>query len=361
MDFFQVVAEMWIGMIVLGISLMVAAASMFFAIFVLWWVSSWMSDKVCRLFQLLRKIPSWLIVAMFVSFPVVANASGYVFRDGYYWDGNTAYTRVAVGKYWDGRCWCPTYQYHKHHVREVVVAKVHEPFDEEQQIRELIRLKKKQLEMAHVQAMARELGLSDGIQTSGIASNYGYQIQSTYQKVPLAQQGSTQYGYSYSQQYIAAEDNRILLNQLGNALKGIQQIQGQALSGVIDVTKLQQEGAKEVALIQAAAQLVASTKSVETIQTTATPVHGGVSPQPQLPSQYAAAQSVADSRCITCHGSEKTEGGLNLTDYSLLSREQRWKIVDRVTREDDKRMPPDGELPTVEISAFLNAYQANIQ
>lgn len=286
-------------------------------------------------------------------------ADSYTFRDGYYWLGDTAYTRVVVGRYWDGRCWCPKYAYHRHHVREVVVAKVHEPFDEEAQIRELIKIKKKQLEMAHVQAMARELGLSDGLQLQGnIGGNYPYQVTSTYQKVPLAQQGSTSYGYTYAQQYIAAEDNKILLNQLGNALKGIQQVQGQVLSGVIDVTKLQQEGAKEVALIQAAAQLVASTKSVETTTTVATPVNPGSSQQPD---KFAAVHSVIDSRCIKCHGGEKTEGGLDLSDYSALSREQRWKIVDRVTRDDDKRMPPGGELPTVEMSAFLNAYQASNQ
>lgn len=306
---------------------------------------------------------AWLIAGVLALLLCsAASADSYVFRDGFYWLGNTAYTRVAVGKYWDGRCWCPKYAYHRHHVREVVVAKVQEPFDEEAQIRELIRLKKKQLEMQHVQAMARELGLSNGTEFSAVtgSTGYAYQVHSTYQKVPLAQQGTTQYGYSYAQQYIAAEDNRILLNQLGNALKGIQQIQGQALSGVIDVTKLQQEGAKEVALIQAAAQLVASTKSVETTTTVATPVQPGAAATVQT-DNYATVHSVIDSRCINCHGGEKIEGGLNLSDYGSLSREQRWKIVDRVTRDDDKRMPPGGVLPSAEISAFLSAYQASSQ
>jgi len=217
---------------------------------------------------------------------------------------------------------------------------------------------------------------------------------------PIAQQGSTVYGYSTVAQSYGAVDMAQLYNQAGRLTAQAQQLSGQATTDFSAL--ISQEGnnrarvAEIIAKGQAAAQTLQAVSSGNTTQnstqslqlrvvsqggrlnvitendptvteapaTPATPVPPDPrpDPQPNVPGggNTSALVNVIQNKCTVCHSTANAKGGLDMTKYFQLDQAVKAKILARITHIDPaKRMPiksdgtPGQSLSTAEMKLFF--------
>lgn len=211
---------------------------------------------------------------------------------------------------------------------------------------------------------------------------------------PIAQQGTTVYGYSSVAESYGNIDLGLLYNQAARLTDQAQQLAGQAAADF--QTLVQAEGANraEVAKIiaqgQAAREALLAARGNSTQQITQRSFNFKVTQDstgelkiekmeqqnnntnpnfnlesgPQKSTQQSTQQSssqavksisdILTNKCVSCHGNTQAAGGLNF--LKPITDQQQASVLERiVTPDPEKRMPKDGRLSTGEIKAFFEA------
>jgi len=195
---------------------------------------------------------------------------------------------------------------------------------------------------------------------------------------PVAQQGTTVYGYSSVAEAYGNVDLGLLYNQAARLTDQAQQLAGQA---AIDFQSLVQaeghnraEVAKIIAQGQAAREALQAAKAQPSVAQQRSFAFRVVqdakgdmkvekmeshSPDFNLSSaKQGSSITISDvikSRCISCHGDQKAAGGLNFL-HSITDAQQQ-RCLELITESDpQKRMPKGGpKLSVAEMTAFFQS------
>jgi len=196
---------------------------------------------------------------------------------------------------------------------------------------------------------------------------------------PIAQQGTTVYGYSSAADAYGQVDMGLLYNQAARLTDQAQQLAGQAATDFQALVQAEGYNRAEVAKIlaqgQAAQQALLAAKGspaqvvqkafsfrvvqdgrgemkVEQLDT-----HPTTNPDFSLSTAKSTAgtlniSTILTNRCVSCHSNEKASGNLNF--HQQISDEQQKRVLERITTDNhEKRMPKGGRLSVDEISVFF--------
>lgn len=293
----------------------------------------------------MRLVLIGLAVSVAVLIAIPAQASSYVFRDGFWWSNGVPFTRTLVK---DDGCGCSYYSYKRaavaHVTPKVVVNNtVLSPDDPKWQVKMLEELGKLEDKKYFLQAL----------QLSGLAGQHRYGSGNYFGTI----QGNSVYGYGLHQQSATVYGDADL-NQLFQALErttvNAQGLAQQAYAGHADVVGRQGYFAGKVAAIKAlglaAQQALADPPSfkVESKTGTFTPEQPATMPRADevrggAPSPGLVRDLVLQTSCLTCHNQAKASGGLDVSrGWAALNDAQRASIRVRVTTPDlAKAMPRD--------------------
>jgi len=341
---------------------------------------------------------------------------GYVYRDGLWYQGNTAYIRTQQSfTYFDGHQQCLSTRYVFQKAPETLTD---EPIEGWR--RELLELKANrdkweaeikasQEEQKEFLETVKSLGLDDVYNTNtsypsplgqgGYGADmgqYNLQGQSTTYSAPLAAQGNTLYGYDQYAQSYPDVDLQILYNQANNLARQAQALSGDATADfsalVYQEGRRQEEIAKITARGRVAAQVLQLLQDPKAelkvdqwrLQRRNTNGNWEVVPgqegkKPVAPEAPPAVPQgdpttelngndkirlfgIINNRCVKCHGPEKKSGSLDMTKFLSFDLKQRQQIVQTLVDVDpDLRMPkaeggvPGKQLPKEEIDLFFAA------
>lgn len=198
---------------------------------------------------------------------------------------------------------------------------------------------------------------------------------------PIAQQGTTVYGYSTVAEAYGNVDLGLLYNQAARLTDQAQQLAGQAAADFQGLVQAEGQNRAEVAKIiaqgQAARDALHAAKGpppanlqraftfrvvqdakgemkIEKIES------GSNSPDFNLSSvkQGTNISDVIKTRCISCHGDQKAAGGLNFLQAITDAQQQR--CLELITESDPQKRMPKGapKLSVAEMSAFFQAMGA---
>ena len=291
--------------------------------------------------------------------------SGYTFgSDGYWWNNNVAFKRVAVRqKIFTSRCtyyWQTTYQWQR--VSSYQAPKV--SYQDENWRKRLLKIaesrdryqqqaKRSALEHNEFLEAVRVLGLDDYADyTPRYATNpYNFQqAQSSQSYVPNAQQGSSVYGYSYSTlaDLYGSNDLSTLYQQAGRLTERAQSLAGDANTQFQSTVQLEGDNRARVAMILAKAQLLRAADTPEAHVQQKLEVFGNKPLQGQSPAQIATSLSgLMANKCTKCHSDGNAQGrrtlfpsGVDLTQYASYSVAQKRRTVEVVLAGD---MPKNGQ------------------
>lgn len=282
------------------------------------------------------------------------SASGYTYRDGYYWRDGQAYARYRAKVCYGSYC---RYEWRYKPVAAQKRSRI--DYQDEGWRARLLELAKNKdawlqsakrsalehnefLEAVKALNLEAEVGYSPRYAEAG---GYAYAQQSGYQ--PIAQQGDTVYGYSLNrtlEQYGSA-DNSVLFDQAERLTEQAQELGGDAHERFMASLQLESSARERVARVYAEAEKVRAagellrasvspwSKYSETITgDAATDGGGGV--------QFARGGSLIDTKCVSCHGGENPKAGMSLQDIASLDAETRELAVVKVMRGE---MPLDKE------------------
>lgn len=332
------------------------------------------------------------------------SAAGYTYRDGYWWNGNTAFERVRVksaytywhcGRQYTGYRW--SYSYKPVEVRKTVInlsedgwrgklldiAKQRDQYEG--------KLRASALEHSEFLESIKVLGMEGNFRWNG----YGYEMsyaqnphaygQQQYSQYP-AQQGQTVYGYreladiygnvdlgalynsvlrlreqSYGYESKATSETHALVGELGGQMARIKEIEAK---GAAARAALEAASAKDRATLL---REFWSTYPNRAAPSTTAPKGGtgGVGAN----EAFKTMQAIVKTKCAACHNSDKKNGGLDLSNLDALTDNQGKSILERIVHPDPtKRMPlksdlsPGTPLTQQEIAAFyLAAYGSPAQ
>lgn len=195
---------------------------------------------------------------------------------------------------------------------------------------------------------------------------------------PIAQQGTTVYGYSSVAEAYGNVDLGVLYNQAARLTDQAQQLAGQAAVDFQALVQAEGQNRADVAKIIAQGQaareaLLAAKGQPSSIQQRAFTFRvvqdskgemkveriesASQTPDFSLSSQKSdtSVSDIIKTKCISCHGNDKAQGGLNF--MLAISDAQQRATLERITTDNvAKRMPQGGAKLTVEeISAFFQA------
>ncbi len=190
---------------------------------------------------------------------------------------------------------------------------------------------------------------------------------------PIAQQGTTVYGYSDATSAYSNIDLGLLYNQAGRLTDQAQQLAGQAAADFqslvqaegqnrADVAKIYAQGYAAREALRAAkgdpAQLIQRSFTFKVTQDGAGQMRvekveqGGGQDFNLATVKELDLSSIIKSRCIMCHGNEKANGNLNF--LQALTDAQQRACLDRITSDDPKRrMPKNGSMTLDEKMVFF--------
>lgn len=315
---------------------------------------------------------------------VPANSTEYTYRDGFYWNGNAAYTRTQY--YYPGYRTCYgyvpgyysySYVYDHTYTPPASYAPEVPAYGPDWQTA-MVNYAKKRDDLATYLLALKALGVN-GQQYAFQQGYYGY---SAY--TPAYQSSATQYGYSYKQlaEAYGTTDLNALFQQSARLAQGAQEGAAAANGLFNDNLKLANSGQATVAKIIAEgearrkvleASKLAPSAQVETVVEGA--ASGGAAGVPSVPAETAAAPPTAGlteqqflalriQRCGACHSGPDAKAKLDMTKaWTAYDTTLRATIMARLTTIDpEKRMPrtKDGkpaDLPFTEKVEFLRRTQ----
>ena len=330
----------------------------------------------------MKKLLACLFVLVFTGF---VYSDTYVYRDGYYWYGNKAYTRSwyqPPSYYYCGRYYYPQgyYYYYYSHTYQAPVQQVNyndpgwrskllDLATARDKVEGKIRLGA--FEQAYFMEAVKALGLEGNFKWQGYGLAPPYSYGPSYGNLQLGSygaQGNTVYGYSMNSIASFYGDANLsqLYQQAARLAEGAQKYAGQATQDFGGLVGQEGQNRAKVAEILAKSQAVAEylraiqgsggkieTKEfrfrvgpgadggppkVEKIENPNDPVPMA---QPKDNVQVQQLwQAHAKAKCGACHDGAKAEGGFKLTSYGEMTVEQKLVVVGRLlTTDEGKRMP----------------------
>lgn len=292
---------------------------------------------------------------------------------------------------------------------EVNLGKTEEPYkaDEFNWRQEMLEIAKLQQEADYLLEKQRQddaafvdyaaaLGLNRGnypVESPVSGTNNPYALSAQFSQVttPLAQQGNTLYTYNSFAYPKEPANLASLYAQAGrlpeNAQELVRDSTGQFMDLVEnqadvdgDIAKLQAKGEQFDKMIRALGNVLEGTPSQKSTSASVQvypsqplppqpPVAPGQPVAPVSPVQPVAPigdqltsterlqlDNILASRCLTCHGAEKQEGGYDLRQYHTFTQNQKRSVYDALNGwgPTEKVMPPDGNPLTFEEMQLFN-------
>lgn len=309
--------------------------------------------------------------------PAQANDGSYVFRDGFYWQGASAFTRTLVsvpGSYYysNGCCYqYPSTSYYSYtaipvatYVTPAPPAPATPAYGDGWKT-EVLKYAAKRDDIALYQYTLKALGInyaSPPVVDGGFsASQYSG--------------GNTLYGYSYNsvKDSYGSLDVNTLYQAAARLAQGAQQYGSQATTehaGLVQQAGDNQARVAEIfARSKAASDVFRATEPQASSKVTTSITGNGSSPAVAnaIAANLASADdtpsfvlNVATPLCGACHTGPKAKGGFDVSQWTTLSAKQKEIIGDRIlTTDPNKRMPrltdgTAGSLNTAQLRAFLS-------
>lgn len=313
-------------------------------------------------------------------------SDGYTYRKGFYWYEGVAYVRTAVQEpyttyssyYYCGRYYQTPYTSYKTVYKYTPVAITPQTPDWKTKLIDLAAaraaydndLVKSRVETENFAQYVKVLGLERNLFTySGvIGSPFPGYAAATLSSAGV--NGTTVYGHTYQQIDLQGMlDTSILQQGAVRTTETAQALAGQAQSNLIGLTDHSVAALMRVAETQAAgvarAQALEASKPpptarietssstpvptarIETSTTTAVPQ---VEVQPINPFRQGEQLNrplLRNQACAKCHSGESAQGGLDLSNWSAVTGEQKSKMMERMMSKDPaKRMPRDANDPS---------------
>ena len=324
-----------------------------------------------------------------------SDAGGYTFRDGYWWKDGHAFNRFASREYYTycGRKFYRTVYSYQQAVDVPSYAPIDPVNDPQWRVKLLDIIAHRDRAEAKLRVSALDHNeFLETIKVLGLERNftwngYGYapnfasveRYSSTQQQQysqTTAPQGATIYGYreladiygnvdlgelynsvmrlrqqSYANESAATSETHALVDNLAGSMAAIKEIEA--------------KGAAAKAVLEAASAKDRATLLRE-LWSTRQPGNPAPAPEARAAVTRAAVDTLIAAKCLACHNKEKPNGGLDLSDLSLLDGVQGGKILQRIIHPDPaKRMPLAAEnAPGVPLTAdevaifYLAAYGA---
>lgn len=278
--------------------------------------------------------------------------SQFSFHDGFYWKNGLPFERVFEVRTINGcrrRVACFQQVHGLPVYKPTKKISLDQPNAKELLIQAAIEKKRfNEAALKRKQEHQELLELIDELGLQGQVDDYSGIYAQLNQYQPLAQQGSTVYGYqSYSQQadLYGQTDLNVLYQQMDRYIQHTGDLLGQSMEGHKELVEQQTDGFSRVAQLRAMTELLkAANPASATIRST----HTIATPQ-QIP-QTTQIQQLINNRCAECHdGSDSTRLVLN---WSMLSDDEKFLAVRRVQ---EGTMPPSGELARNEKLLFLES------
>lgn len=328
-----------------------------------------------------------IFLLLVLAAPATGRADGYVYRDGYYWQGAAAFSRSQVKVYTGPGCYYYRYDYHPVPVK--VIEKITERIVEkpvyppavavappkgwrEQLLDAALARDKAEQELKakaqdhkeYIEAI-NALGLN-----RGIAIDFGYTYNtSTSTYGPNAAQGNTVYGYSLSSVSSVLGDNQVgvWMQQAARAQAAAQTTAEKGLGGILSAIDLEGSNRARVASILAKAEVLKSLDREEAHTQTRVEVQGALPPDGTLPPAPAVGKAEAlgalfAAKCAACHSQQGTfkgvpgstlfPQGVDLGLYSGFTFEQRKRVLEVVL---DDSMPKGDDPLTYQEKALIMA------
>jgi cytochrome c553 len=279
---------------------------------------------------------------------MVASASDYVFREGYFWKDGVPYQRYRT-RYCSRGCY-----YYRYSYRRVPVVSSKTPdwraklLDiASQRDRFELNNKKSALEHNEFLEAVNALGLSGNFRVNGYGApvQYAQGLAASGIQQPFAEQGTSVYGYSYSTlaDVYGSTDLNVLYNQAGNLAKDSLALGDRAVTGHRALVQEEGHNRARVAEILAKAQLLkaADTPSAHLKQEfnfrgTVDPETGKVDLEEadMRPRYDAQASAVFKAKCNRCHNANSKAGkstifpdGVDMTKFYAFSPKQQNHVL----------------------------------
>jgi mono/diheme cytochrome c family protein len=331
--------------------------------------------------------------------------NGYTYRDGYWWDGDYAYTRSKVYSTsyqqvyngYGGYYYTPYTTYYWSYTKVPVVTKyVDKPYeapkptdpDWKTKLLDLAKqrdqfegqIRKDSFDQAAYLESIKALGLEGnfnwkgygtappyivGNRTLGSVGGYGSNSYGSYNLGNYGANASTIYGYSYSSIKDLYGDTNLntLYQQSARLTQNAQTLAGQANTEFSSLVAQEGGNRARVAEILAKAQAAkmaldaaGAGSSAKVITSTFSLKSGSDSGgsneiRPAMPpaeqtennTSTQAFQQLAVERCASCHSSTtKKEGGFDIGLYPAMTAEQKSRVWARLVTDDKDKVMPKG-------------------
>lgn len=189
----------------------------------------------------------------------------------------------------------------------------------------------------------------------------GIPVPVPYQQ-PLAQQGSTVYGYLDSGYSSEKLDLGVLYNQANRLADQAQQLAGQATLDFHGIVKTEGDNRARVAEIIAKGQAVrealnaANPSTLETQSSTTQAFRFSVTKSKngtweiqqdeQQPAEHITTRQTLEfikNTCVECHNAQKMGGNIDMTKYVAFNKEKKDRVRLAITNPDPKKRMPKGK------------------
>ena len=358
----------------------------------------------CTLVVLLASGGPQPVMASSYANGLVSSGGSYIYQDGYWWKGDWAYTRsLQEYWYWQGcrRFRSTRWIYTRHHQR----IRLLQPLQTEEWRRDLLQitreqlrweqqLRQSQLEQKEFLEAVQALGLSQagnrlGVNTaypsnliapSFATANNPYMLygRAYTAQAPYAAQGSTVYGYDSVASVYPNVDLKLLYNQANNLAQNSQALAAQATGDFSALVQNADVHRSEIARIIARGNAAAQVLELLRDRPEETRTHvefllkqdptgnwrvtprqlddpTGVTPTKLVPPEppdmgqtgltdedRTRLFGIIQTSCIQCHGPQKQESGLDMTQFLAFNQVRQREIVARLVTDDPEKQMPRG-------------------
>lgn len=323
----------------------------------------------------------------------IAAANDYVYRDGFYWLGSSAYTRTWYQPpmyYYCGRCVYPQgyYTYTYSHSYTAPVAPVVQNITRKNwreevleiaaaQKKQELKLKAEQLEQEYFMQAISALGL----QSQYPNLPYGTTYSGTLQYSTAGANAGTVYGYSFRDLYhnndadLLQQQATRMTEMLGGILSQhdtqVNTLVGTKIAGQTRIAEIMAKGQAVEAFLK---NLDGNKVETRTFSFKVEQAADGqlqvvpTNPNPAATTDLAQldlAWQASAKQCLQCHSGQKLEGKFDVTRFPTMSLAQREAVFRRLIDPDDsKRMPrlangKGGHLSADELKTWLAAAQVD--
>lgn len=307
---------------------------------------------------------------------------GYSYYNGYWYLGDVPYTRQQESYYYQYSGYGPYYQAYRYRYYRYypptppVPPKLPVPGEPEWKAKLLdVAGTLAGIEAKKQLAAIDNAAYMEAIRELGLKANFGYgpapNAVPNVQLGTYGASGNTLYGYNYQFSTIQDlfGDTSIMGLQYAQAVQAQQAYADKAVSGLGALADKQGSYVARAAEILARGEAARNALLGAQGNGSRTEQHisiNGSSPQPQpavqplkqIPGQadYGAQNATLQQSCVKCHSGAEPKGRLDLTDYGILTDEQKESVFERLTTRDEKlRMPPGSSpLPKAKTKLFFN-------